>query len=92
MTGAERSEYQEGIFGRYYDNRDAIMLEKLGELVTELYLAETDAKRERLWKRAEKAMSNLKVQPSIIEHIIIKRDPEILAKNLQDWLDKSTRR
>ena len=54
MTGAERSEYQEGIIGRYYDNRDAIMLEKLGELVTELYLAETDAKRERLWKRAER--------------------------------------
>jgi hypothetical protein len=28
----------------------------------------------------------LKVQPAIINHIMQKKDVEILAKNLQDWL------
>jgi len=63
------------------------MLGKLGELVTELYLADTKAKKERLWQRAHKAMVKLKVRPAMIEHIMQKEDVEILAKNLQDWLN-----
>ncbi|HUW20478.1 MAG TPA: hypothetical protein VMW16_14370 [Sedimentisphaerales bacterium] len=86
MTGNERSEYQDKIVSRYYDNLDAIMLQKLSELVTELYLADTPARRNRLWQRVQKAMANLKVPPAIMEHIMQKRSVEILAKNLQDWL------
>ncbi len=81
-----RSEYQNGVIGRYYDNLDTIMLQKLGELVTELYLAETAGRRKQLWERVHKAMIKLKVKPAIIEHIMKKKDVEILAKNLQDWL------
>ena len=62
------------------------MLGKLGELVTELYLADSQAKKDRLWQRAHKAMVKLKVPPVIIEHIMEKHDVEVLAKNLQDWL------
>ena len=65
------------------------MLQKLSELVTELYLAETPAKKDQLWQRAHKAMKNLKIPPKIIEHIMTKKDVEILAKNLKDWLEKS---
>ena len=61
------------------------MLGKLAELVTELYLAGTQAKKDRLWERVNKAMVKLKVPPAIIEHIMEKQDVEILAKNLQDW-------
>jgi hypothetical protein len=32
-------------------------------------------------------MIKLKVPPVIIEHIMQKKDVEILAKNLQDWLN-----
>jgi len=62
------------------------MLGKLSELVTELYLADTQARQNRLWQRANKAMVKLKVPPAIIYHIMEKKDVEILAKNLQDWL------
>ena len=62
------------------------MLGKLGELVTELYLADTQARQNQLWQRAHKAMVKLKVPPAIIDHIMEKKDVEILAKNLQDWL------
>lgn len=86
MAKNKYSEYQKAVISGYYDNLDTIMLQKLGELVTELYLADTQAKKNRLWQRARKAMVRLKVPPAIIDHIMEKRDVEILAKNLQDWL------
>ena len=78
--------YQKKVIGRYYDRRDEIMLGRLGEIVTDLYLAETEAKVDRLWERAESAMKALKVPKSIAQHILTRRKPEILADNLKDWL------
>lgn len=86
MAKNEYSEHQKSVISRYYENLDAIMLQKISELVTELYLAKTDAKREQLWQRAHKAMVRLNVPPAILDHIMQKRDVQILAKNLQDWL------
>ena len=85
MTKKEYSKYQKSVISGYYNNLDTIMLQKLGELVTELYLADAQAKRDRLWDRAHKAMVKLKIPPAIIDHIMKKQDVEILAKNLQDW-------
>jgi hypothetical protein len=82
------SNHQKKIIDRYYDQRDSIMLTKLQELVTELYLAETDKKRDQLWKRARTAMENLKIKPALIDHLVASRDPQLLAKNAQDWLRK----
>lgn len=87
MPKNDYSQYQQGVISGYYENLDTIMLGKLGELVTELYLADTKAKKDRLWQRAHKAMVKLKVRPAMIEHIMQKEDVEILAKNLQDWLN-----
>lgn len=86
------SKYQTKLISRYYDNLDTIMLQKLGELVTELYLADTPARQKQLWQRAHKAMAKLKVPPAIIDHIMEKRSVEILAKNLQDWLTKQKKK
>ncbi len=86
MPKSERSTYQKTVISRYYDNLDTIMLQKLGELVTELYLADTDAKKKRLWQRAHKAMLKLKIPQPLLDHIMEKQNVEILAKNLQDWL------
>ncbi len=86
MAKNERSAYQKEVISRYYENLDTIMLGKLGEMVTDLYLADTPAKKQRLWQRVHKAMVKLKVPPAIIDHIMQKKDVEILAKNLQDWL------
>jgi len=85
MTKKEYSQYQKSVISGYYNNLDTIMLQKLGELVTELYLADTQTKKDRLWDRAHKAMVKLKIPPAIVDHIMKKQDVEILAKNLQDW-------
>ncbi len=81
----EYTPYQERIIKRYYENRQALAFQKLQELVADLYLAETEKKRESLWKRVEKAMVNLKVPAGIAEHILASRSPEALAKNIEDW-------
>ena len=89
MAKQEKTSYQQSVINQYYENIDTIMLTKLGELVTDLYLAETKAKRDKLWERAHKAMVKLKIKPGIISNIMKKRSVEILAKNLSDWLGKS---
>ena len=88
MAKNDYSQYQKAVISGYYNNLDMIMLGKLGELVTELYLADTPTKQNRLWQRAHKAMLKLKIPPAITDHIMEKKDVEILAKNLQDWLTK----
>ncbi|OHB60607.1 MAG: hypothetical protein A2168_03785 [Planctomycetes bacterium RBG_13_50_24] len=85
MTKKEYSQYQKSVISGYYNNLDTIMLQKLGELVTELYLADTQTRKDRLWQRTQAAMVKLKIPPAIIDHIMKKQDVEILAKNLQDW-------
>ena len=73
MAKNDYSQYQKDVISGYYNNLDTIMLGKLGELVTELYLADTQAKQNRLWERAHKAMVKLKVPPAIIDHIMEKK-------------------
>lgn len=86
MGKREYSNYQKDVIGRYYANLDSIALENLQKLVTELYLAENEKKRERLWERVRKSMKQLKVKPAIAEHIMKGRDVTVLAKNVEEWL------
>jgi len=86
MAQRDYSEHQQNIISKYYSNLDTLMLQKLQALVSELYLAESDKKKDRLWKRVQQAMENLKVPSPIMEHIMRTRDVEVLARNLQDWL------
>ena len=86
MSKREYSKHQQEVINRYYQNLDAIMLQKLQELVTELYLAKDGPKEDRLWQRVEKAMVKLKTPKSIREYIMRKRQVVILAQNVEDWL------
>lgn len=86
MGKREYSSYQKEVIGRYYANLDSIALDNLQKLVTELYLAKSEKKRERLWERAGKSMRQLKVKPAIAEHILKRRDVTVLAKNVAEWL------
>lgn len=89
MAKQEHSNYQKKVISRYYENLDTISLTKIQELVTDLYLAETAAQKDRLWQRVEKAMVAIKVNPAIINHLMDKKDVRILAENLNDWLKKA---
>ena len=81
----ERSSHQKKLIERYYDQRDNIMLTKLQEIVTDLFLADSDPKRDRLWKRAEKALQNLKIPAERIAQVTKGHKAETLARYVRDW-------
>jgi hypothetical protein len=81
------SKYQQRIIKNYYENRDAISLQRLSELVTELYLAEGKA-RERQWKYIISALDKLGLPDERIEHLRKKDDPRLLAKLVEELMAK----
>lgn len=88
MAKREYTDHQKKIISNYYKNLDHIALARLQELVGELYLADSEKKKEKLWQRVHQAMEKMEVPQPIIEHILGKKDPAILAKNVEDWFKK----
>ncbi len=84
---AKRSAYQDRIIRNYYQNRDAIGLQRLSELVTDLYLAEGKA-RQRIWKQILPALEKAGVPQSRIDHLVECDDPSLLAKLVQELMGK----
>jgi predicted Mrr-cat superfamily restriction endonuclease len=81
------SKHQQRIIKNYYENREAISLQRLSELVTELYLAEGKA-RERQWKYIITALEKLGLPEARIEHLRKKDDPKLLAKLVEELMSK----
>jgi len=79
------SRHQKKIIQRYYEHRDDIALARLAEIVSELYLVESDRKRDQLWKRVEQAMTAMKVPPATMARILKRREPETLARYIREW-------
>ena len=84
MAEREYSRFQQKAIKRYYDNRDQIDEQRLSELVTNLYLAESEKKAKKLWESASELMERLNVPPTRIAHVLAKRDAAILAEVMQD--------
>ena len=86
MAQQDYTKHQQKIISNYYQNLDTILLARLQEIVTEIYLAETPKKKTQLWARVEKALNSLKIPAEIKAHILEKQDVKVLAQHLQDWL------
>lgn len=81
------SKHQQSIIKNYYENRDAISLQRLSELVTELYLAEGKG-RERQWKYIVGVLEKIGLPPDRIEHLRKQDDPRLLAELVEELLAK----
>jgi hypothetical protein len=84
----KRSNYQDRIIRNYYQNRDEIMLQRLGELVTDLFLADGKAKA-RLWKRVAEILEKLKVPADQIQRLVRTDNPTLVANILKKLLEKA---
>lgn len=78
---AKRSSHQDKIIRNYYQNRDAIALQRAQELVTELYLA-SGKKRARFWEQLKPHLAALQFAPETIEHLVQQDDPKLVAELL----------
>ena len=85
--GKTYSKHQQKMIKNYYDNRGAISLQRLGELVTDLYLAEGKA-REAKWKQAVAALEKLGLGPDRIKHLREQDNPALLAKVVEEMMAK----
>lgn len=71
--------YQKGVIKRYYENKDTIALQKLSEIVSDLWLEKDASKRRRLWASAEAAMVGAGVKPEAAADVVKKQDLNKLA-------------
>ncbi|MBN8645808.1 MAG: hypothetical protein J0L61_11290 [Planctomycetes bacterium] len=81
--GQHLTKYQQGIVNRYYEHKDTIGVQRLGELVSELYLCDSPAKADKLWKQAEVALAKVSADKATITKILAARKPELLAELLK---------
>ncbi len=81
---ADHTPYQQKVIRNYYEHAETIALQKLGEMVSDLYLADTPAKKKRLWARVEKALSKLDCPVVRRERILSEQTIGNLAQLLSD--------
>jgi hypothetical protein len=79
--------HQQGIIKRYYRNLDKIQLQRLSELVTELFLAE-GKKKDKLWESAVGVMKKLGVPDQRVNHLAAKKDPALIAALVKELMGK----
>ncbi|MEK6248516.1 MAG: hypothetical protein N2C12_10085 [Planctomycetales bacterium] len=84
---AKHSSHQQKIIKNYYKNRDAISLQRLSELVTDLYLAD-GKKRTTVWNQIRKALEKLEIKPERIDHLQQQDNPELVARLVEEIMGK----
>lgn len=75
--------YQQKIIKRYYDNQDVLQLQRLAELVGELYLSK-GKKRQGVWPRIVAAMQKLGVPQARIDHLHQQDKAELVAQVVKE--------
>lgn len=79
--GREYSAHQRKIIDRYYQHEDTIVAQRVGEIVSELFLAIGDEKKtNQLWARAEKALARSGLSQAKVEKVLKERDLEGLGR------------
>lgn len=88
MAGGQyHSKYQKGIINRYYEHQDTIYATKLGELVSDIAIAEkgepgspAEKKLVKQWKSAHEYLLKCKVDAASADVIVSSRDQRRLAE------------
>lgn len=74
-----------GIIKRCYEHKPDLMHRKLGEVVSDIMVADDEKKRQRLWGQAETALKGLKVPSWRIAKVLEAQDPALLAEVVKDF-------
>jgi hypothetical protein len=83
MAQRDYTPHQQKIIKRYYNNLDTLSLQRLAELVGELYLT-TGKKRQGVWTRVVAAMQKLGVPQSRIDHLRAQDNPALVAQVVKE--------
>jgi hypothetical protein len=84
---AEYTKFQQNAIKNFYDNRDTIALQRVQELVTELYLSE-GKKLQKNWDSVILHLSKLNVDKKTLDHLRKEAKPELVATLVTKMLNK----
>jgi len=84
VSQRDLSRHQQSIVKRYYQNLDTIVATRLQEAVTDLYLADTDTKRAKLWNKVKTQLDKTPADPALVRQIVESGDTTRLAKLVND--------
>ncbi len=59
-------------------------MQKLGELVSNLYVETSEKKKETGWKRIKKMLTDLKIHPGEVEYLTKDKDLSLISKKLDE--------
>ncbi len=76
--------YQQKVIRRFYENKDLRLVQKLGELVSNLYVETSEKKRESGWKRIKEILIDLKVHPHEVEFLTKDKNLTVISKKLAE--------
>lgn len=80
MSKKDYTPYQQGLIKRYYEHRDTLALQRLGEIVSDLYVETSESKIARAWAAAHKQMLAAGVHAHEAGQIVKERDLGALAR------------
>ena len=72
--------YQQGIIKRFYEHRDTLAIQKLAEIVSDLYVATSEAKIKRGWGRVRKQLLAAGVHQHQADALVDDQDLGALAR------------
>ena len=78
------TKYQQKAIKNFYDNNDIRLVQKLGELVSNLYLETNEKKKETGWKKIKKMLTDLKVHPGEVEFLTKDKTLSLISKKLDE--------
>lgn len=78
------TEYQKKVIRNFYENKDLRLIQKLGELVSDMYLETNEKKRESGWKKIQKMLVDLKVHPNEIEFLTKDKNLTVISRKLAE--------
>ena len=78
------TKYQQKAIRNFYDNKDLRLVQKLGELVSNLYLETSEKKIETGWKKIKKMLTDLKVHPGEVEYLTKDKSLSTISKKLDE--------
>jgi hypothetical protein len=80
MSKDDFTKHQQGIIKRFYEHRDTLALQRLAEIVSDLYVETSEAKIARQWAAAHKQMLAAGVHAHAAGTILAERDLGALAR------------
>ncbi len=78
------TQYQKKVIKNFYDNKDIRLVQKLGELVSNLYLETNEKKIETGWKKIKKMLTDLNVHTGEVEYLTKDKNLSMISKKLDE--------